>query len=68
MNLLTTKQSLIKGKTFYIDVKISRNGTLIRVFSSFFVNFSKIMFLPKAFSMSERYIHQILRLNYYQKL
>ena len=41
MNLLRTNQSLNKGKTFYVDYKISKNGTTIRVFSSFFVNFSE---------------------------
>ena len=41
MNLLNTNQSLNKGKTFYFDYKISKNGSTFRVFLSFFVNFSK---------------------------
>ena len=38
-DLLKTNQSLNKGKTFHVDYKISKNGTTIRVFSSFFVTF-----------------------------
>ena len=41
MILLKTNQSLNKGKTFYVDYKINQTGTTFRVFSSFFVNFSK---------------------------
>ena len=37
-------------------------------FLSFFVYFSKKMFLSKAFSISEINLYQILRLNYYKKL
>ena len=41
MSLLETTQSLNKGKIFYVDNKISKNGTTIRDFSSFSVNFSE---------------------------
>ena len=41
MDLLNNIQSLNKGKTIYVDYKISKNGSTIRVFSSFLVNFSK---------------------------
>ena len=65
MNLIKTTQSLNKGKTFYYDYIISKNGTKIRVY--LLVSVRK-MFLSKAFSMSEMDIHKILRLNYYKKL
>ena len=42
LNLLKTNQSLNMGKTLYVDYKIGKNGTPIRVFSSFFVNLGEI--------------------------
>ena len=41
MNLLKTKKSLNQEKTFYVDYKISKNGTTIEVFSILFVTFNK---------------------------
>ena len=63
MNLLKTKKPLNQEKTFYVDYKISKNGTTIEVFSIFFVTFNnKKIILSKAFIRID--IHQILRLNY----
>ena len=67
MNLLKSNQSLNKGKIFYVDYKISKNGTTIQEFFQVSLLISvRNMFLSKAFSMSELNIYQILRLNYYK--
>ena len=63
MDLLNTNQSLNKGKTIYVDYKISKNGSTIRVFPCFFVNFSKKYVSIKGGFMSELKIYQTLRLN-----
>ena len=67
MNLLKSNQSLNKGKIFYFDYKISKNGTTIQEFFQVSLLISvRNMFLSKAFSMSELNIYQVLRLNYYK--
>ena len=69
MNLLKTNQSINKGEIFYVDYKISKNATTIRVFFrvSLIISVRKKL-ISKAFSMFEIDIDQIPRLKIYKNL